>query len=234
MFSSTLSPETAEPPTPDPSQERREQLVRMMQALADGGLEAALALSQRVTRLALSEGSDQIVVADIAATALALDRVGRFVRRAVALEEALADGALAAKLKAREDRAAQAAARRERVAQRRNTVATGMLGLIDDSHVRPVCEIERLLDDLHDALDLEPDETFADEGPIGAILWRLCRQLNLAVDLAAWENEDWAAEEIVERPPDSPFTAYRVTRRAPDTPIWSERPREAPELSASG
>ena len=101
MFSSTLSPETAEPPTPDPAQERRAQLVRIMQALADGGLEAALALGQRVTRLAQSEGSDAAVVADIAATALALDRAGRFVRRAVALEEALAEGVLAAELKAR-------------------------------------------------------------------------------------------------------------------------------------
>ena len=206
----------------------------MMQALADGGLEAALALGQRVTRLAQSEGSDAAMVADIAATALALDRVGRFVRRAVALEEALAEGVLAAKLKAKEDRAAKAAARRERVAQRRNAVATSMLGLIDDSQVRPTAEIERLLDDLHDRLDLEPDETFAGEGPIGAILWRLCKALQIPVDLAAWENEDWAAEEIVERPPDSPFTAYRITRRGPDTPIWSERPREAPELAASG
>ena len=205
-----------------------------MQAMADGGLEAALALSQRVTRLAQSEGSDADVVADIAATTLAMDRAGRFVRRAVALEEKLADGVLAAELKAQEARAAQAAARRERVNERRNTVATGMLELIDDAQVRPVAEIDRLMDDLYDRLDDEPDETFADERPIGAILWRLCRELKLPVDLAAWENEAWAAEEIVERPPDSPYTAYRVTPRGPDTPIWSERSREAPELSASG
>ena len=252
MFSIPPPPETAEPLTPDPApdsvsdsgQDRRDRLVRRMERLGDVGMEVVEALGRRVVRLAEAE-SDAVVVSDIAATTLALDRMGRFVRRAVAQEDKLADGALAAELRAREERAAKAAARRERVAQRRNTVHLAMNEAIGDDTVRPKAETERLLDDLDDLLDLEPDETFADERPIGAILWRLCRQLKLPVDLAAWEDEEWAAEEIVARPPDSPYTAYRVIPRgpaAPDTPIWTQRPREeladgearAPELSASG
>ena len=129
MFSFVAPPEKAEPPTPDPApdsvldfgQERRERLGRMMQVLAEGGLEAALALGQRLTRLAQAD-TDAVVVADIAATALAMDRAGRFVRRAVAMEDKLADGALAAEQKAKDERAEKAAQRQARITERKRSV----------------------------------------------------------------------------------------------------------------
>ena len=62
------------------------------------------------------------MVADIAATALAMDRAGRFVRRAVAMEERIAEDALAAEAKAREERADRSAQRQARITQRKRAV----------------------------------------------------------------------------------------------------------------
>ena len=130
---------------------------------------------------------------------------------------------------AQAERARKAGARRERVLERRNAVQVAMTGAIDTSD-RPAAEVDRLLDDLNDWMDVQDDDAFAAERPIRAILWTACQALDLPVDLTVWEHEDWAAEEIVQRPEGSPFRAHRVTR-GPLGPTWADpEPRELPDL----
>ena len=117
---------------------------------------------------------------------------------------------VARELLAQAERARKAGARRERVLERRHAVHVAMTGAIDTSD-RPAAEVDRLLGDLNDWMDVQDDAAFAGERPIGAILWTACQALDLPVDLTVWEHEDWADQEIVQRPEGSPYRAHRVT-----------------------
>ena len=99
--------------------------------------------------------------------------------------------------------AQRAGARRERVSERRNAVQVAMTGAID-TPARTPAEVDRLLDDLNDGMDVQDDDAFAGQRPLGAILWTACQALDLSVDLTVWEHEDWADQEIVQRPEGSP------------------------------
>ena len=81
-----------------------------------------------------------------------------------------------------------------------------MTGAIDTPD-RPAAEVDRLLDDLNDWMDLQGDDAFAGERPIGAILWTACQALDLPVDLTVWELEDWAPKRsfsVLGAPPTAP------------------------------
>ncbi len=150
-----------------------------MQALAEGGLEAALALGQRLTRLAQAD-TDAVVVADIAATALAMDRAGRFVRRGVAMEERIAEDALAAEAKTREERAERSAQRQTRITQRKRAVHDAVTEVIHFQE-RDEEATERLFDDVDDWVDAAAAELFAGERPIGALVAQACREVGLPI-----------------------------------------------------
>jgi hypothetical protein len=224
-----LPPETAEPlAPPDAAQALARRRLRQLGRLIEMDLEYAEVLHAR--RMEPAETPDQIKDADTAGALL--DKVHRTLRRDIALEAKLADGSLVRELKLQEDRAARAAERQERVRERRLTVSVAMNEALHSPTVCPRSEIGRLSDDLNDWMDREPDETFAKQGPIGAILWRAFREHGLPVDLGAWDNEDWAADEMAHSIPGSPYAAWRATR-GPNPPsfgpmLWSEQPREPP------
>ena len=228
------APDLAPPdPGPDLGQDRTQRHLRLLERFAEINLAAAEALGERIVRRAAEEDPEtpaERAAADtaIGALALGLERVGRSLRRALAMETLVAEQGLARELMAQAERAKQAVARRERVTERRNAVHVAMTGAIDRP-ARPETEVDRLLDDLNDWMDVQDDEAFAGEGPLGAILWSACQALDLSLDLTVWEHEDWAGQEIVQRPPGSPFRAHRVTRGPPDI-TWSEPdPRDLPE-----
>ena len=210
---------------PDPSQDRTQRHLRQLERFAEINLAAAEALGERIARRAAEEDPEspaERAAADaaIGGLVLGLERVGRSLRRALAMEALVAEQGVARQLLAQAERAQKAAARRERVGERRNAVHVGMRGAID-TPARTPAEVDRLLDDLNDWMDAADDDAFAGEGPLGAILWAACQALDLPVDLAAWEHEDWADEEIVQRPEGSPFRAHRVTR-GPQDLTWSD------------
>ncbi len=120
------------------------------------------------------------MVADIAATALAMDRAGRFVRRAVALEDKLADGALAAEQKAKDERAEQAAQRQARITQRKRAVHDAVTEVIHFEE-RDEEATERLFDDVDDWVDAAAAELFARDRPIGALVAQACREVGLPI-----------------------------------------------------
>ena len=227
MFSNSPPPETAENSPPDPSQDRTQRHLRLLERFAEINLAAAEALGERIVRRAAEEDPEtpaERAAADTAlgSLALGLERVGRALRRALAMETLVAEQGLARELMAQAERAQTAAARRERVAERRGAVHVAMTGAID-APARPETEVDRLLDDLNDWMDVQDDDAFAAERPIGAILWTACQALGLPVDLTVWEHEDWADQEIVQRPEGSPYRAHRVTRGPPDL-TWSDPP----------
>ena len=173
----------------------------MLERFAEINLAAAEALGGRIVRRAAEEDPEtpaERAAADaaIGALSLGLERVGRSLRRALAMEALVAEQGLGRRLLAQAERAAKAAARRERVLERRNAVQVAMIGAIDRP-ARPETEVDRLLDDLNDWMDVQDDEAFAAEGPLGALLWTACQVLDLPVDLTVWEHEDWADQEIV-------------------------------------
>ncbi len=227
------APDLAPPdPAPDQGQDRTQRHLRVLERFAEINLAAAEALGERIVRRAAEEDPDtpaERAAADAAlgALSLGLERVGRSLRRALAMEALAAEQGLGRQMLAQAERAQKAAARRERVAQRRGAVQVAMTGAIDRP-ARPEAEVDRLLDDLNDWMDAADDEAFAAEGPLGALLWDACKALDLPVDLTVWEQEDWADEEIVQRPKGSPFRAHRVTRGPPGL-TWSDPP-EPPDL----
>ena len=224
----------SESSTPDPAQDRTQRQLRLLERFAEINLVAAEALGDRIVRRAAEadpETAAERAAADAAlgSLALGLERVGRSLRRCLAMETLTAEQGVARGLLAQAERAQKAAARRERVSERRGAVQVAMTGAIDRPD-RPAAEVDRLLDDLNDWMDVQDDDAFAGERPIGAILWTACQALDLPVDLTVWEHEDWAAEEIVQRPPGSPYRAHRVTRGPPGL-SWSEPdPRDLPDL----
>lgn len=128
------------------------------------------------------------------------------------------------------DRVARALDRVNR-SVRRHTVHVAMNEALNSDTVCPSAKIGRLSDDLHDWMDREPDDTFADDRPIAGILWRTGRDLGAPCDLGVWETEDWADDEVV-YPPGSPYAAYRTTGPSKPAsfgePLWAEQPKAPP------
>ena len=120
------------------------------------------------------------MVADIAATALAMDRAGRFVRRGVAMEERIAEDALAAEAKTREERAERSAQRQTRITQRKRAVHDAVTEVIHFEE-RDEEATERLFDDVDDWVDAAAAELFARDRPIGALVAQACREVGLPI-----------------------------------------------------
>jgi hypothetical protein len=199
--------------------------LRQLDRLIEVDMEYVESLHAR--RMQPAETADQQRDAD--AAALRLDRVGRAVRRNIALEARLADGSLVREMQLADDRAAAAAQRRTRVLERRNTVQVCMNEALETDTVCSPDRIDRLTDDVRDWMDREPEETFADDRPIGGILWRICRDLGLPVDLGVWDHEGWADDEMTQDTPGSPYAAWRGTR-PPNPPsfgqlLWTQQPK---------
>ena len=91
----------------------------------------------------------------------------------------------------------------------------------------PRDQMERLVSDLHERLrDPDEDLDFAD-GPISALVSRVCKALGVEPDWAAWEDEDWAMEEAEVWTPGSPYPLPCLPARAADEaePPGTDPPR---------
>ena len=90
-------------------------------------------------------------------------------------------------------------------------------------------EVERLRGELTERL--EEDEVFEERSgwPIGVTIALICQDLGLNPDWDRWEARDWARQEAVQSPYDSPYATFarpaRLPREHPRTP--TEQYREA-------
>jgi hypothetical protein len=133
----------------------------------------------------------------------ALESIGRFVRRCLALKhrflhEQTEQGRLAA-----QRRIEQAEARRVNIRDRHLAIGSALIkairadGLSDDAH-------ERLFNDLEDRLERLTDSEVELQS-LGGIVKRLCNQLNVPFEPMMFESQAWAVDEIIARPQGSPY-----------------------------
>ena len=154
-------------------------------------------------------------------------------RRILALYNLIDDGRLAAVLKAEIERAAKAAKRRQTLDLRKLYVRHAVETIVEAQVPRREAA-EQLLNDLDLGL-----ERFADADvevrSIGEMVARLCQDLGVTFDPVLLGDEEWAVEEIVERPKGSPFADHRIAGLAihggpPEPTPWASQSFPAPDL----
>ena len=143
---------------------------------------------------------------DAAEMSLSLERVGRYVRRNLALKRRFqAEDETGLKLRVAE--------RRQRMMSRRSGIEVALVrairsdGRSDDAH-------EALFNDLNDRLEILTDAE-VEARPVGAWVQRLAAKLHLPFDPLMFADESWAIDEIVARPTGSPYA----------NPHWNRPPR---------
>jgi hypothetical protein len=211
---------------PDPSVARAERRLRLLQELAEIGMELARALTPGAEpdKAAAGEapGKDPAVV---------YAPLSRAIRLTLALE-ARTDKDLR-DLKAGVDRARQEA-RTKAEARNLEALEDKVRDLVLDVAERE-CESFDAFEDLERALGerLDEDEAYLDFRirPLRQTVERLCHDLGLTPDWSRWAGEGWATDEPPIRPRYSPFhQPSSKPLRAPLTPASggpSERPPPA-------
>jgi hypothetical protein len=212
--------------------DRTERHLRMLQELAEIGMDLARAVRRQALEQAAAEpaGIDQTSTIERAGTTervggdlgLVFSRIARAVRQTVALESKIEEERRARDQRAEAEQAQRAATiARERKARQKARVKRIVEQAIDAE--ADGSDREDLLGDLDERLeDADLDADLA-ERPIGEIVARICRDLGIPLDWSRWEDEAWAleeggaidepgateenraTEEVRTKPPNSPF-----------------------------
>ena len=201
----------------EPPAVREARHVRMLQELAEIGMDIAQALRRRV--LAEAEAGETDPAAKPAPSppsydpGLAFGRVARAVRQCLALEARLAETGW--------ERATQKEAER--------------LGAVGDSHIMALLRVEELREQVEKQIDRIADDAEADrllrdlderlgdfdqdeadelnQAPLSALIARICADLGLEPDWRVWAGEPWAQTEAQVRPAGSPYAPRGARRR---------------------
>ncbi|HEX3363697.1 hypothetical protein [Phenylobacterium sp.] len=194
----------------------------MLAELAEIGMD----LAREVGRQALDQSAEAPSAADLALT---FSRVARAVRQTVAPEARLAEDSR----KDRAERAALSVADRWRSARRKRQVRE-IVGEVIEVEADGDYDADRLLAERDERLeDGDEEADFADR-PIGELVARICRDLNIIPDWSLFEDADWAIEEARARPPGSPFAAESSGSGNPDeTPSDPPWPTHHPPRNGS-
>ena len=205
-------------PPSDPSQdrdcacsaeERTERHLRLLQELAEIGMEMARAVRGQAVAQAAERDANPAAPFAGGDLGLVFSRIARAVRQTLALEARLAEE----RLKARAEHATQLAEHAARLAgearaktvRRRNDVRYYVAEAIEAE--TPEDDVEDLLEELDERLDDVDAAGEFDDRPIGELVASICRDLGITPDWSLWEDEDWAIEEARTRPPGSPYAA---------------------------
>ena len=202
------------PEAPDPAAARTERHLRLLQELAEIGMD----LAREVGRRALDQATEGPSAADLALT---FSRIARAVRQTVALEARLAED----RRKDHAERATLGVSDRWRSARRKRQVRQ-IVGEIIETETATDFEADRLFEERDERLeDGDEEADFADR-PIGELVARICRDLDITPDWSLFEDADWAIEEARARPPGSPFAAAGSgpDEAAPDPPWPTHHP----------
>jgi hypothetical protein len=221
---------------PDPSAERAVRHMRVLEELAEIGME----LARSVRRQALEPGVAP-VQGDLG---LAFSRISRAVRQTIALEARIDADQLAWAAKRAVERTARRAEDAERQAEAeehridaRGAKVQRVIEQAIQAEAADADEAERLLDGMCERLD---DCEFCDDladRPIGEIVARICRDLGLTPDWSRWAQEGWAVEEARDGAPGSPYALGRSDRPLGDNDgggAVKVRPSRRPERASSG
>jgi hypothetical protein len=174
-----------------PSDPRTERHLRLLQELAELGMDIARAVRAEAVEPAPAPEDDAAPSRFGADLGLVFARIARAVRQTLALEARVAaDGR-----QAQERRQAEEV--RRRAEQRRKDVRSYVAQAIEAEAAErktPDHQVERLLDDLDERLDDYEDAL--QEAPIGALVARICKDLGVTPDWSLWDDQDWALEHL--------------------------------------
>lgn len=170
---------SAEPISADPSSDRAERRLRILQELAEIGMDLARAVRTR----ALAADADPSAAVDLG---LSFSRIARAVRQTVALEARL-----------EQDRQAAAAERAERQARDAREQAdkhkARIRGLVEraiDAEASGEAA-EDLLGDLDERLEDADDLAGFADRPVAEIVQHICRELDVTPPPALWDEAEW-------------------------------------------
>jgi hypothetical protein len=188
LFCSVPTPPPTDVAPADPAQDRVARHGKVLEELAEIGLDLARALRRQVT--------EADTPADAGQVAPAFSRIARAVRLALALEDRLAEDH-AARVREAEDERAERAAEQERAriklrhdaAVNRAVVRKMVEETVEAETDEGGRESEPLLAALSEKLD-ELDEADFVQLPVDAIVMRICKDLGVTYDPALWDDED--------------------------------------------
>jgi hypothetical protein len=170
---------SAEPISADPSSDRAERRLRILQELAEIGMDLARAVRTR----ALAAEADPAAAVDLG---LSFSRIARAVRQTVALEARL-----------EQDRQAAAAERAERQARDAREQAykhkARLRDLVERAIDAEACgeAAEDLLGDLDERLEDADDLAGFVDRPVAEIVQHICRELDVTPPPALWDEAEW-------------------------------------------
>jgi hypothetical protein len=215
---------------PDPAILRAERRLRMLEELADIGMNLARALERQA--LAAADPAEPAAPDASADPAGAYARISRAVRLTLALE-ARTDEALRA---LRAGVAAESEVRRDQARRRATAETVARRQARQETVERLVCEAaEREIEDdqamygvlkaLEERLDDDPTYVDLARLPLRETVERLCADLQLTPDWSRWEGEGWTPEEPFFRPKAS---IWRRPSRKPLSPDPTSQSEEVP------
>ena len=191
---------THENPIDAATESRAERHLRLLQELAEMGMDIARAV--RAEAVAQDDGQERTPSrfgrGDLG---LMYSRIARAVRQTLALEAHVAEDA--GKARVEQER------RRVNVAQlvfqqRQEDIRDFVARAIEADAVERNAldgDVERLLDDLDERLeDGRYDDALAD-APIAELVARICDDLGITPDWRIWNDQDWAIEHLRENTP---------------------------------
>jgi hypothetical protein len=185
-----------------PSAERR---LKMLDRLAEAGLEIALAIERRV-----KEAEPAQPLAELNAAAMAYARAARAVRLAVLLQEQLTQGAVNTpeSLPVSSPESPQEAARRAEANGRKEQVerALRIVKRVAKDHCRKEAfAVGAYVGEARDRLDNDDIYGLVATRPLGELVAMICDDLGLQPNWAHLAAEAWAQAEIASRAQGSPF-----------------------------
>ena len=207
----------------DAAIQRTERQLRMLEELAEIGMDLARALRRRV-EAETDTPADEPPPAAGRDPADAFQRLSRAIRLTLALQTRVGEALralIAGEAAAVEIRRVETVRRTDEAkAQRREAVRDRVLDLVEHAMAAEIDDDEAL-NDCHEALEerLEEDEAYADyaEAPLRETVERLCADLGLAPDWSLWTDEGWAFPPLARR------HAHSIFNQPRRTPYWRDR-----------
>ena len=200
-------------PIPEPvetlAEETAEQRTQRQLAVLRRLTEIGMVLAEKVAEQAEAVGSEGEAVADPAELALVFSRLSRAVRQTVGLEARIAEGRMLTRRRDVEDqrRTEIRDAWRTRKADIFRVAGQAIEAAPDDRFDTGVAY--RRLSYHLDCLDERDDIERLLDRPIGALVAKICHDLELDPDWNDWADEDWAIAEFHAKAPGSPFVRYK-------------------------
>ena len=189
--------DTEDDPIDAPAESRAERHLRLLQELADIGMDIARAV--RAEAMAQEEAAERAPSRFGGDPGLVYSRIARAVRQTLALEARFADEVGKARFEQERRRVDTG---RLIFQRRQDDVRDYVAEAIENEGAErriPDSEVERLLDDLDERLeDGQYDDALAD-GPIAELVARICEDLGVSPDWRIWDDQDWAIDYIKDR-----------------------------------